>query len=245
MTRKYIFIFVALIIFSSLNACAHHPMFYRAAEIKGQVVDAETKKPIEGVAVVAQWVLYHEGIADGGHGKVLKVYEAVTDKEGNYRIPAWGPRRRPAMTHLDDYDPRISLFKKDYEYLELYNTDPQKFYKRHKPEEVEKWSFEKLRKRTLATGSTAEHNRYLRESVWDGRRVELKKFEGDNKKLFNMLHSVFSDIIDEEDEGIPIRKVKYTAKEWAEAIKELKPPFDYSKLPKRVQRVLGEEYKWK
>ena len=243
--KKSILNILIISIAIALQACAHHPMFYRGAEIRGQVIDAETKEPIEGVAVVAQWILYHEGIADGGHWKVLKVHEAVTDKNGNYSIPAWDPKRRPAMTHLDDHDPRISLFKIGYYNWELYNSDPQKFYKRYKPEEVDKWSFDKLRKRILATGSASEHNRSLRGSVWDGRTIELKKFVGSHRDLNYILSSVYSTVLNKEEEGVSLKKVKHTVKEYIETMKSLKPqpPIIYPHLEPNIEEFLKEESK--
>jgi len=105
----------------SLAACAT-PAFYSAKEIHGQIVDAETGQPIEGAVVVGQWVLFHIGIGHGGHKSRIHIHETVTDKDGKYVIPAWGPKPHPPMTELHDRDPDILIFKSGYEPQVLTNS---------------------------------------------------------------------------------------------------------------------------
>lgn len=133
---------------STLPACATS-LIYSAKEIRGQIVDAETSQPIEGAIVVAQWVLFHIGPGHGGHKNRLHIHETVTDKSGNYVIPAWGPKMRPPMTELHERDPQLSVFKSGYEPLELSN----------------------------AVVSTVRQDS-LRVSVWDGKVIRLKPTEG-------------------------------------------------------------------
>jgi hypothetical protein len=57
---------------------------------KAQVVDAETKQPLEGVVVVAAWTKYVWGPLDFG-GPSYEYYdseEVLTDKDGRFIIPA-------------------------------------------------------------------------------------------------------------------------------------------------------------
>lgn len=110
-----------LFVLMALPACTT-PLTYSAREIRGQIVDAETGQPIEGAVVVAQWVLFEGGIGHGGHKGRLHIYEAVTDQDGRYFIPAWGPKTHPPMTELDNRDPEILLFKSMYEPKTLYNN---------------------------------------------------------------------------------------------------------------------------
>jgi len=52
--------------------------------MRGKVADAATHSPIEGAIVVAIWRGY------GGHSKVcFHTENAITDKDGQYIIPAW------------------------------------------------------------------------------------------------------------------------------------------------------------
>ncbi len=121
MKRNLLFVFSLLSALFALSACAT-PLTYSAEEIHGQIVDAETGQPIEGAVVVAQWVLFEGGIGHGGHKGRLHIYETVTDKDGRYFIPAWGPKAHPPMTELDNRDPEILIFKSTYEPKTLYNS---------------------------------------------------------------------------------------------------------------------------
>ena len=101
-----------------LTACAS--FFYRAEAIEGWVVDAESGKPIQGVIVVAHWRL-----VGGGEGGTpvneLNILESVTDQNGRYSFPAWGPRF--ALTgRLESASPEILMFKQGYRYKGLRNT---------------------------------------------------------------------------------------------------------------------------
>lgn len=121
MERKLLLILWLLSALFTLSACAT-PLTYSAKEIQGQIVDADTNQPIEGAIVVAQWVLFEGGIGHGGHKGRLHIHETVTDKNGRYFIPAWGPKTHPPMTELDDRDPEILIFKSQYEPKTLYNN---------------------------------------------------------------------------------------------------------------------------
>jgi hypothetical protein len=121
MKRNILFIFVLLVAIFSLSACAT-PLTYSAKEIRGQVVDDATGQPIEGAVVVAQWVLFHGGPGHGGHKGRLHIYETVTDNDGRYFIPAWGPKVHPPMTELVNRDPEILIFKSTYEPKTLRNS---------------------------------------------------------------------------------------------------------------------------
>lgn len=89
------------------------PALYSAKPMEGVVADGTTGEPLEGVIVVAQWVLH-----DPGKGSYLRlhVFETTTDTTGRYRIPGWGPKRNPyyPWTRLRDQDPKISFFKPGY-----------------------------------------------------------------------------------------------------------------------------------
>ncbi|BAV33337.1 hypothetical protein SCL_1022 [Sulfuricaulis limicola] len=109
-----------LFMFMALPACAaEYPPTYSAEAIEAWVIDAETKKPIEGVIVTANWELVggFEGNTPVGQMKVL---ETVTDKDGKFTFSAWGsePRKKG---YLRNRDPQFLLFKPSYEYRRLVN----------------------------------------------------------------------------------------------------------------------------
>jgi hypothetical protein len=89
------------------------PLAYSSKEIRGQVVDAETDRPIVGAVVIATWNLYLD-IGHGGHQKRLHLTETTTDGNGNYILPSWGPKPRPPQTHLSEWAPALFVFKSGY-----------------------------------------------------------------------------------------------------------------------------------
>jgi hypothetical protein len=104
----------------SLGGCA--PPIYFARATHGTVIDAETKQPIVGAVIIANWDLFHELWGGGSHGvKSMQITEVVTDKDGNYVVPGWGPRLRPCFTYLDNSDPYLIIFKSGYSRLGLLN----------------------------------------------------------------------------------------------------------------------------
>lgn len=106
---------IALLVFSA-PACSSS---YRGAAIEGRVVDAETKQPVKDVVVVIEWQLY------GGfwHGDLLGrllLQETVTDVEGRYRFPAWGPLRGE-KGDIDHASPVLNFYKRGYKFTVLRN----------------------------------------------------------------------------------------------------------------------------
>src|SRR6266581_6208867 len=100
-----------------LQACAQ--LTYSAKEIHGKIVDANTGQPLEGVNIVAQWKIDRMWVGDDK--ALLHVTEAVTDKDGNYSFPAWGPIMLPPRTDFGEgRDPLLSIFKSghDVEFLD-------------------------------------------------------------------------------------------------------------------------------
>lgn len=106
-----------------IHAC-WGPLVYWAEPIQAKVVDAETGKPLEGVVVVAQWIL-NDGIVDSRHRIRFQVLEALTDSQGEFLIPGWGPRPRRPFAFLDNRDPVLTLFKGDYHPEYLFNETHQ------------------------------------------------------------------------------------------------------------------------
>jgi hypothetical protein len=99
-----------------LSACA---FIYSAEAIEGWIVDAETNKPLEGVIVVAHWQL--KGGIEGTYPvRELKILETVTDQNGRYSFPAWGPKFA-FSGNLKSQSPGILLFKEGYKFLMLSN----------------------------------------------------------------------------------------------------------------------------
>lgn len=128
------------------------PLVYFAKDIRGQVVDDVSGEPLEGVIIVAQWELVREVIpflVNESYGDTLKIIEVVSDKEGKYLIPGWGPIPRPLFFHLEEGDPSIEFFKSGY-YPNGASNEVRSQYSRNS----------------------------IRRSQWDGKTVRLRKFSG-------------------------------------------------------------------
>ena len=150
MTHK--FIVQWLLVISSLlplAACAN-TLTYSAEPITAQVIDADTQQPIKGVVVTANWQLEEGTFGGNVPAGQLMVMESVTDNEGKFSFPAWGPKRAP-KGHLVADDPQLLLFKSGYEYRRLNNPYSSDRELRLRP---------------------------VRRSVWNGRVIMLKPFGG-------------------------------------------------------------------
>lgn len=114
--NRYILIGIILLI----QACAS-PIYY-AKRIQGQIVEHETGQPLEGVIVVAKWVLMHKTPSQYYHDKKLRIVETLTDQNGNYVVSGSPMIRLRPFTELADHDPVISFFKKGYTPLFVSNS---------------------------------------------------------------------------------------------------------------------------
>src|SRR5213593_3967961 len=139
-TRRTLWMALAALLFWAPVSAQTHPLFYSAKPISGRVVDRDTGRPLEGVIVLAQWVLVDDAR--------IHVAEVVTDASGQYFIPGWGPKARPPSIPLTGYsDPEIMYFKPPY---------------------APRWVANRFLDNTDA----------VRTSDWDGKTIELKKFDG-------------------------------------------------------------------
>lgn len=118
MKRKLLFFpLLLMVLLLPLQSCA---FYYSAEPIEAWVVDANTKQPLEGVIVVAHWQL-KGGLEGGNPVAQMMVMETVTDKNGRFHFPGWGPKLRSLSGRLKTESPEILLFKSGYEYQSLRN----------------------------------------------------------------------------------------------------------------------------
>jgi len=104
---------ITLMILFSGPGCGNQWILFYDKPLKGYVVDAETKQPIDGVIVVAMWRLSQ--FLSQGFGGYAKVIEVKTDKEGNFKIPFWitfKPWKFNSAMH--DLAPEIVIYKPGY-----------------------------------------------------------------------------------------------------------------------------------
>jgi hypothetical protein len=101
-----------------LTACSS--FFYRAEAIEGWVADAETGTPLEGVISVAHWRL--EGGFEGGTPyNEVQILESVSDAQGRFFFPAWGPKFA-FFGRLGSESPEILFFKSGHKSINVVNN---------------------------------------------------------------------------------------------------------------------------
>ena len=164
MIRKIHYLCSILACVATLPACAASPLYYSADAIEAQVIDAETKQPLEGVIVTANWQLFHSTVGGRVPGDQLMVLEAVTAKDGKFTFFAWGPKLA-LSGYLDNRDPQLLLFKPGYEYKRLMNQVSSKT--------------------NMAS---------VRRSQWNGKTIELKKFKGTIQAYEDHFESLNNDL---------------------------------------------------
>jgi len=108
----------AIVVLSGCATLAGYPLTYSAEAIEGRVVDADTKQPIEGVVVTANWQLSNNWGANTGQ---MMAMETVTDKDGKFSFSAWGPKLRSPGSILTFLDPQLVFFKSGYDFESLQN----------------------------------------------------------------------------------------------------------------------------
>jgi hypothetical protein len=158
---------MAALVFGLASGSEAAPPSYSAAEIRGRVVDAETKQPLEGVHVVAQWRLA-TGLIEAHRVTRLQILETVTDAHGEYYLPPWGPKPRPLLSELEwGFDPILTFFKVGY------RPDTKNNYSPPPDNEAE------LSQRF---------------SLWNGKTIALEPFRGTAQEWATYLSGVQNDL---------------------------------------------------
>ena len=149
-----------------LQACG---WAYSAKPIEGWVVDAATKQPLDGVNVVAHWVV-NFGM-EGGQGTDLMLMETVTDKNGRYAFPKWGPAKVPLDLPWDarmkSQSPELIFFKRDYQFRAMSNE---------------------------TTGPQPGPGPLVRTSDWAGKTIQMTQFEGPLDRYATIIGGVLTGV---------------------------------------------------
>jgi hypothetical protein len=98
-----------------LSSVAQAQLTFTADAINGKIVNEETGAPLAGVIIVAEWYV-QERLVGRGNG-LLNVMETVSDKDGNYGFPSWGPKLLPMSPYPifgSGNDPLVLYFKNGY-----------------------------------------------------------------------------------------------------------------------------------
>ena len=86
--RPYLKAIVFLLVVLMTHAI--YPVVNFSRPISGRVVNADTGLPIEGAVILATWTV-RPFMTEGAPLRNLVYLEAVTDSDGRYQIPGWGP----------------------------------------------------------------------------------------------------------------------------------------------------------
>lgn len=84
---------------------------WRSEAIDGRVVDEGSGAPVADAVVLVNWQI--KGMEGYPQGQ-LAIFERVTDAQGRFQIPAWGPKRPPMGTTVNAADPTVRVFKNGY-----------------------------------------------------------------------------------------------------------------------------------
>jgi hypothetical protein len=104
----------------ALAACDGAP-YYKILDIDAQVIDAETRAPIPGAVVVANWEMERQPIffaEEYTYQGQLEVRETVTDGNGRFHFKGFIHLNPLMIEDLGTSDPHLVIFKAGYQYLE-------------------------------------------------------------------------------------------------------------------------------
>ena len=110
---KIIRLMLVMTVIGWMTGCTYLPRVYLGeGEMRGKVVDAETKEPIKNAVVVAIWQL-EGGWFHAEYTGNIALLETTTDEQGNFVLDSWGPRFGMSGW-LDDETPELIAYKKGY-----------------------------------------------------------------------------------------------------------------------------------
>lgn len=162
-----------LLIVLMLTSCGIIPNTYLAAPISGTVIDKKTKQPLSGVIVAVYWELHGGGLAGRRQSGLLHVEETVTDKKGKYHFKAWGPVNT-FSGRLGYESPQMIFAKAGYYPEDRSNNRTQMYFGKRGAGEIH------------VVNAVETEDGVLYKSQWDGKNVELKQGNYDDKFAYQL-----------------------------------------------------------
>lgn len=168
LNHKYIAAISAILVTAAVSSCASWVLGFSAEPITATIVDADSKQPLKDVIVVAHWQLVGGGsfVDSSGPAGELMVMEAVTDADGKFHFPGWGPKY-DFLGRMQNDDPQLIIFKPGYEYKVLSNE--------------------------VITSEIKDYQA-VRSSDWNKKTITLKKASSDLRKYGESLYNLSSKI---------------------------------------------------
>jgi hypothetical protein len=157
---------VLITIASLLSNSANAQLTFSADAINGKVVDEETGAPLDGVIIVAKWTV--EASFVGYNNELLNTLETVSGKDGNYGLPAWGPKMLSitsiSFSRSDLFgsgnDPCVVYFKNGY------------------------WPVREKNDVTYPGLNVADRKTPLGGFIANGKTIKLKKWDGKDEEKY-------------------------------------------------------------
>jgi len=193
----------------------NHSPIYMVKPFEGVMIDSETKKPIEGMVVVSIWQTYNFWL-DRPY-RVVKVDEALTDKDGKFHVKGSLPFLRLPFTYFNRLSNTIYIYKHGYKPSLLYGSVDLDRVKEDYGDisKLTSKEMDYITRYVVITNDKYEQRGFLRDIAWSGRvleryRYDFESFEDkDYKKMGNGAQSVEKSVSDVDYPG-GYRKFKLT-----------------------------------
>ena len=103
-----------LIALTCYLTCACNPLYYTSDNISGKIINSDTGKPIKDAIVIANWDVHKPRFLHGSHYKNINKIETITNTDGEFILPSWGPNYSGFSWHMTAHFPRIFILKENY-----------------------------------------------------------------------------------------------------------------------------------
>jgi hypothetical protein len=100
-------------------------VFYRSPAVSGRIIDSYTGQPIEGATVQVRWSALRHHFIEGADSTDIHTATVMTDSNGFFSIPSWGPVGLAREWHYYEFDPMVTFEKTGYKQSYKDNHDNQ------------------------------------------------------------------------------------------------------------------------
>lgn len=113
-TQKRVTFSILITAAIQLTGCSFYPSKYTAEPISGIVLNSTTGQPLAGAIVDVTWYSQDPDF-HSPRREIFEIQEAVTDAEGHFTIPGWGPKKIDRSgASFDVRQPEILIYKYGY-----------------------------------------------------------------------------------------------------------------------------------
>lgn len=168
-------------------------LIYHESELKGQILDIDTKQPIEGAVVVVVYQTATPGLGAGQGSSCIDVREALTDKEGKFLIPSYTTIIQPFSWKIPG---EVIIYKAGYASLtSLQGVRPSRFVGMEATEREGTWRQSELKYKLRSNGIVE----LPKIETWEDRRRANSVDAGSDCRDKT---TILKKLVDEEDEDL-------------------------------------------